>query len=81
MKSIFQSKTFWFNLITGIVGGTTFVTADSLTQLGISGVWQHRILALIGVVGFVGNIYLRTKTSQGVVVVNPLKPTDIGQPS
>ena len=72
MKSIFQSKTFWFNLVTGIVGGTTFITADSLTQLGITDVWQHRILALIGVVGFLGNIYLRTVTSEPVSI-NPPK--------
>ena len=68
MKSIFASKTFWFNLVTGLVGATAFITGDSLTPLGISEVWQHRILALVGVVGFIGNIYLRSITSEPVTI-------------
>jgi hypothetical protein len=71
-KSIFQSKTFWFNLLTGLLGATALIGADQLAQIGINGTLQNQILAGIGVVNFIGNLVLRAITN--TAVSTPLTP-------
>lgn len=66
MKSIFASKTFWFNVAAAVVGISATVGADQLTQLGINGIAQKWVLVALGGLTTLGNIYLRTITSEGV---------------
>lgn len=66
MKSIFQSRTFWFNIISGIVLALSQVGAPQLTDLGLNGVAQHWVLVGIGAITLIGNIYLRSITSTPV---------------
>lgn len=68
-KSIFQSKTFWFNLVGGLVGISTMVTGDQLTELGINGVAQKWTMVGIGAVVTFGNIYLRSITNAPVTTL------------
>ena len=65
-KSIFQSKTFWVNVATGIIGATTLLTSSELTKLGISEVHQNQILFALGGVSTIANIYLRAISSTAV---------------
>lgn len=65
-KNIFKSKTVWFNLFLGLLGAIPLIGANELEKVGITGVLQNQILAGLGVVGFVGNLYLRSVTNTSV---------------
>lgn len=65
-KSIFTSKTFWFNLLTGLLGLTATIGAPQLQQLGLSEHAQNICLVVIGAVNVLGNIVLRAITSTAV---------------
>jgi hypothetical protein len=62
-KSIFQSKTVWFNVAIAIIGGVAGISAPDIADLGLSAVASAWILKACGLIGFVGNIYLRSITS------------------
>ena len=66
MKSIFQSKTFWLNIIAGILGVTTMITADDINKLGLSEHLAQQILSVIGIVTTILNIVMRAITSEAV---------------
>ena len=66
VKSIFQSKTFWFNIIVAVVGAAATVSAPDIADLGLSSVASAWILKGCGVVAFIGNVYLRSITSTAV---------------
>jgi hypothetical protein len=68
VKSIFQSRTFWFNVICVVVGASATIGANELTELGISGLAQKWALVVLGAVSTIGNIYLRAITSQPVAL-------------
>jgi len=72
VKSIFQSRTFWFNILTGLLGVTATIGAPQLTQLGLSDHAQNIALVTIGGFNVVGNIILRAITSEAVTT--PLTP-------
>lgn len=62
-KSLFQSKTFWVNLLGGIV-----------TAVGTyADVIPPKYAPIIMAVGGIANIILRTVTNQGVTIL-PVKP-------
>lgn len=68
VKSIFKSKTFWFNVIVAAVGVSATVGADTLTSLGITGVAQKWALVVLGAITTFGNIYLRSITNVPVTI-------------
>lgn len=65
-KSIFTSKTFWFNILTGLLGVTATIGAPQLSQLGLSEHTQNVLLVCIGSFNVLGNIILRAITSTPV---------------
>lgn len=60
-KSIFSSKTFWVNLLTGIVTAGGYATGN------IPPSWAPYIAAAVGT----ANILLRAITTQPVHIVSP----------
>lgn len=73
-KAFWQSKTFWFNALTFIVGGATWLTStfspQTLTQLGIPVNYVNEGLKMLGGLITVGNIALRSITSGGLTFTN-----------
>jgi hypothetical protein len=67
-KSIFKSKTFWFNLLLTLVGGAAAVSAPDIADLGLSAVASAWVLKICGAVAFMGNFYLRLVTNQPVTL-------------
>lgn len=67
-KTLLQSKTFWFNVVTGLLGILTALNSETLTKLGVDGAAQERVLFGIGTVVTIGNIYLRTISTASVTV-------------
>lgn len=67
VKSIFSSKTFWFNVAAAAVGISATVGAEQLASLGINGVAQKWALVILGGITTIGNIYLRTVTNTPVI--------------
>lgn len=65
-KSIFVSKTFWFNVLTGLLGLTATIGAPQLSQLGLSEHTQNVILVCVGAFNVLGNIILRAITNTPV---------------
>ena len=78
MKTIFQSKTFWFNVLLGLLGVSTLVGANELTSIGIDGILQNRILAALGVFNILGNIVLRAATNTAIQPIKPFRKKPIG---
>ncbi len=70
VKSIFKSKTLWFNIIVAVVGAAATISAPDIADLGLSAVASAWVLKGCGVVAFIGNVYLRSITS--LPVSNPL---------
>jgi hypothetical protein len=69
MKSILSSKTFWVNLIAGVVGATVYINPELLGALGIPQETQEKILRILGLVVMpVLNFILRLMTNQPVSV-------------
>ena len=71
VKTIFQSKTFWFNVVCVVVGASATIGANELTELGISGLAQKWALVVLGAISTLGNIYLRAITNTPVVLKKP----------
>lgn len=65
-KHILKSKTVWFNVALGLLGAIPLIGASELEKVGITGILQNQILAGLGVVGFIGNLYLRSVTDAPV---------------
>ncbi|CAB4218521.1 hypothetical protein UFOVP1605_31 [uncultured Caudovirales phage] len=69
-KSIFQSKTVWFNIAIALIGGIAGISAPDIADLGLSAVASAWILKACGLIGFIGNVYLRTITSTPITAAN-----------
>lgn len=65
-KSIFSSKTFWFNTISILISILTIINPDFLAAYKLSPDSQKIVLTTIGFIIGVGNIILRFLTSQAV---------------
>ncbi len=74
IKSIFKSKTFWFNVIVAVVGAVAGISAPDIADLGLSAVASAWILKGCGLVAFVGNVYLRAITNTPVTTPLIKKP-------
>lgn len=72
-KSIFKSKTFWFNVLVALVGAAAAVSAPDIADLGLSANASAWILKTCGAVAFLGNLFLRAATNQPVTVPQPFK--------
>jgi hypothetical protein len=59
-KSIFASKTFWVNLIAGILSAVVYINPELLSALGLDESNQHKILTGIGALVAILNIVLRS---------------------
>ena len=66
MKTIFQSKTIWFNGISILISILTIINPDFLAAYKLTPDTQKIVLTTIGFVIGVGNIFLRFLTSQPV---------------
>lgn len=67
-KPVWQSKTFWFNILTGTLAIVAVVNTDFLTGIGISPESQEVVLKITGLVVAAINIGLRF-ISTGVVTL------------
>lgn len=67
-KHILKSKTVWFNVFLGLLGAIPLIGASELEKVGITGTLQNQILGALGVVGFIGNLYLRSITNTQITV-------------
>jgi hypothetical protein len=74
VKSIFKSKTLWFNVIVAVVGAAAGISAPDIADLGLSAVASAWILKGCGMVAFIGNVYLRSVTSTAVTTPLTKKP-------
>ena len=70
VKSIFKSKTLWFNVTVALIGAAASISAPDIADLGLSAVASAWILKACGFVAFIGNVYLRSVTN--VAVTTPL---------
>lgn len=87
VKSIYLSKTFWFNVLMGVLAVTAELNPELLTILGFPPEKQHSILTIVGAFTAMANIFLRKATSTPVTFVkskvsntetaNPNDPTNL----
>ncbi len=77
MKSIFASKTFWFNLIVGLGSVLVYVNPENLTSFGIPPATQAKLLAIAGALTGIINFVLRMYTKTAVSL-NPSAPVASG---
>lgn len=66
-KSIFASKTFWMNLISGLITLIGLINPELLSAIGISD--PAKFLTIMGSVTALLNIILRFLTSQAVTLM------------
>lgn len=67
-KSIFLSKTFWFNLLAGIVAAATYIDPQLLSLFGIPEDKKVEVMALVGTVTGICNMILRKLSDKPVVL-------------
>ena len=67
-KSIFKSKTFWVNVIAGVIATATLISPEYLAQLGIAEDKQVAVLTSVGTVTAILNVILRAITSAPVTI-------------
>lgn len=72
-KSILKSKTFWVNLIAGVLAVAAGVNHDYLSKLGLTPEAQGTVLTAVGAVVAILNIALRTITSTEVTLPSKKK--------
>ncbi len=75
IKSIFASKTLWFNLIVGLSSALTYLNPELLSSIGVAPASQTKLLAIAGLVTGIVNFVLRTYTKTAVAV-NPSTTID-----
>lgn len=66
MKELHKSKTFWLNLLAGIVATATYVDSELLSVFAFSNDDQMKILKITGIVVSLGNVYLRMITKEPI---------------
>lgn len=71
-KSIFASKTFWLNLIAGLITLIGGLNTDLLAAIGINNPTQF--MSLMGVLVMFMNFILRMLTNEGVHIITPTDP-------
>lgn len=73
-KTIFKSKTFWLNLILGILAIIALIDPTILIAFGIPEASQMQVMQVVGIIAAVLNIILRLITGQPVTVLK--KPNE-----
>ena len=68
MKSIFASKTFWFNVVTALLAVIAVFSPEQLQGLGLGANAVETTLKVLGTISMVGNIVLRFLTDKPVTV-------------
>lgn len=68
MKSIFKSKTVWFNAFSGLVVVLTAIDPELLSLFGVTAENQVKVLEIVGLVTMGANFYLRSITKSAVSV-------------
>lgn len=74
-KSIFQSKTFWLNLIVGVLAIIALIDPTILIAFGIPEASQMQVMQVVGVIVAVLNLILRMITGQPIAL-NANKASD-----
>lgn len=67
-KSLFKSKTVWFNTIMGVLAFLTLIKPDLLIVFGLDTVSQQKALTVISTITAFLNLVLRMMTNSAVAI-------------